>query len=71
MKKILVFSTDLSSPSQVGTVHQVLSEVAGIKKWTVDLQDSDRVLRVVSWTVSAQHIERLLQSLGFRCLQMT
>lgn len=67
---ILVFKTNLSSQKHVGKVKLVLNLHPCIKEWNVDLQDQDKVLRVVSQQVEAKEIEQIIAGAGYFCQEL-
>jgi len=68
--EILVFATNVSAPEQVSKVKPLLTSLKAIKEWSFDLEDCDRILRVVSKNVSPRYIESLLQMAGFNCMEL-
>ncbi|GAA4101425.1 hypothetical protein [Mucilaginibacter panaciglaebae] len=67
---VLIFSTDVSAPEQVSKVQPVLSAVPAISDWNIDLEDCDKILRVVSNDLSPRYIETLLNNAGFNCTEL-
>jgi len=49
---------------KVGTL---LAPVNTIKQWTIDLEDCDKVLRVVATRIKPGLVESLLSAAGFSC----
>jgi hypothetical protein len=68
--EILLFKTNVD-PCKLPTLRSILKKVDGIQKWTIDLDDCDRVLRITSTNASEVYIEILLKSEGFECALMT
>ncbi|MEM6830607.1 MAG: hypothetical protein AAF551_08810 [Bacteroidota bacterium] len=67
-KHVLVFATDLMSRYDVQKVTRQLNKIDSILRWTVDLFDWERVLRVeVQNLKSAQEIKTILRSRGYQC----
>lgn len=66
---ILLFKTNVDKRDLV-TLQSVMNSVRGINKWTIDLDDCDRVLRITSKNVSEVYIEILLKLEGFECAPM-
>jgi hypothetical protein len=66
---ILLFKTNVDKRDFV-TLQSIMNGVRGIKKWTIDLDDCDRVLRITSKNVSEIYIEILLKMEGFECATM-
>jgi hypothetical protein len=67
---VLVFKTNLHSPEKVTDVSPILTHLKDIKRWNVDVQDCDHVLRIESETVSAHRIEQLLSAAGYYCEEL-
>lgn len=67
MPGVLVFRTTLSSYSDLLRVQPELDHAC--QRWTVDLDDCDRVLRVEG-EASADEIERILREAGFQCEEL-
>ena len=67
---VLVFKTDIRNRKLVKTIAPHLEELPGVSRWTVDLWDADKVLRIETNTLSAAVIEKSLGSLGFYCKEL-
>lgn len=67
---VLVFATSVSEPEQVSEVRPLLTSVRAIEDWNFDLEDCDRILRVVSNGISPRYIEILMQNAGFNCMEL-
>ncbi|MDB5010086.1 MAG: hypothetical protein JWR67_945 [Mucilaginibacter sp.] len=67
---ILVFATSVAEPEQVSKVSPILTSVLAIEDWNFDLEDCDKVLRVVAENISPRYIESLLQEAGFNCIEL-
>ena len=65
--EILVFKTDVTSRKKATRVGRLLSSVQTIKQWTIDLEDSDKVLRVAASRIKPGLVESLLTRAGFNC----
>jgi hypothetical protein len=65
--EILIFKTDVSSRKKATRVGRLLSSVQTIKQWTIDLEDCDKVLRVVTTGIKPGLVESLLMRAGFNC----
>ncbi len=70
MKNVWVFSTSLTTPLEVARVAAGLDELAGPGNWHFDLEDCDRVLRVVTDGGPGAY-GYLLQLHGFRCEELS
>jgi len=65
---ILVFKTDIRSPQKVRLVGPVFRGHPSIIDWSVDIEDIDHVLRIVTLgTIRESDIIRLVKKCGFRC----
>jgi hypothetical protein len=65
--EILIFKTDVTSKKKVTKVGTLLKAVQTIKQWNFDLEDCDKILRIVATEVNPRLIESLLQKAGFNC----
>lgn len=68
---ILLFKTSIATDEDKETIASLLNNREGIEGWTVDLEDEDRVLRVVSHSVRYQTIIELIQHNGYNCCELT
>jgi hypothetical protein len=67
---ILVFTTSVSGPEQVSRVSSLLTSIPAIQDWNFDLEDCDRILRIVSNDLSPRYIESILKDAGFNCMEL-
>ncbi|GAA4337969.1 hypothetical protein GCM10023149_47660 [Mucilaginibacter gynuensis] len=68
---VLVFTTTVTEAEQVSEVRALLTDVSGIEDWNFDLEDCDRILRIVAADdVCPRYIEQLLQTNGFCCHEL-
>lgn len=65
--EILVFKTNLTDPRRINDVESTLDVHPHIVKWNVDLNDHDKVLRIVSMGISPKEIETMLCDAGYYC----
>jgi hypothetical protein len=70
MDDVLIFTTNVTEPEEVSEVVPLLTAVPAIKEWNFDLEDCDRILRVVSQNISPRFIEILMQNAGFSCIEL-
>jgi hypothetical protein len=68
--EILVFKTDIADTRQVNGIIPHLEQLEGIVRWNVDLDDCDKILRVVSRNVSPRIIEQHLAQAGHYCCEL-
>ncbi len=67
---ILIFKTSIRNKRQVHQVANILGSLSGIIRWTLDLDDCDRVLRLEAAGIHAAEVEQLIGSAGFHCREM-
>ncbi len=67
---IFIFRTTIHTANDRLRVAQVFDNLPGVNKWTVDLDDCDRVLRVVCTNLAPSRIERGVQALGYECEEL-
>ncbi|MDR3713191.1 MAG: hypothetical protein P4L51_10280 [Puia sp.] len=67
---ILIFRTNILTPADKLAVQHALDGHPQIEKWTVDLDDIDRVLRIVSRTLCCEEIVRLVSGHGYQCTEL-
>ncbi|MDB4904332.1 MAG: hypothetical protein JWQ63_3613 [Mucilaginibacter sp.] len=65
--EILIFKTNVTSKKKASKVGTLLSSVQTIKQWNFDLEDCDKVLRIVATELKPSWVETLLQTAGFTC----
>jgi|GEM_PF-168205 len=67
---ILIFKTDVRNEYDVEKIASLMTEDPRIKRWSIDLQDIDKVLRVESQHVQEQEIISHLRKAGYRCEEL-
>ena len=68
---ILLFKTNISCADDKQQLHAMLDNNEGITQWSVDVEDEDRVLRIISYTLTHQQIINLLNCHGYECCELT
>jgi hypothetical protein len=68
--EILVFKTNLTDAKRIEDVESLLEVHPHIVKWNVDLEDCDKVLRIVSKNIAAPEIETMLLGAGYYCEEL-
>lgn len=68
--EVLVFRTNVHRQEQIKKVGTLLSPVISIKDWNLDLNDRDKILRIVTTGLPAAFIESLLESSGLYCQEL-
>ena len=67
---ILIFKTDIANRYHYSNASQVLQNIPGILKWTVDMDDVDHVLRIETQQLQPYHIEESLAQAGYYCKEL-
>lgn len=70
MQPVLVFRTTVISRGQVLLLAPALSELLGNARWTFDLEDHDRVLRIEHAPSVRDEVITLLHRKGFMCAEL-
>lgn len=68
---ILIFKTDIANRWHVGVLQQLFTQLQGIVKYSVDVEDIDHVLRIESHSVKAPQVQHVLLQAGYYCEEMT
>lgn len=67
VENILVFATNIQTDTDKQKIGYILNEHAEIQQWTLDLEDIDCVLRIVTETLSEEQIIDLLDNQNYKC----
>lgn len=67
IENILVFATNIKTETDKQTISNFLDKNPEILQWTLDQEDIDCVLRIVTQTLSEEEIIRLLDKQNFEC----
>jgi hypothetical protein len=68
--QVMVFSTTVESADHVRMLSSSLDLAAGRGRWNFALDDSDRILRIVSDQLTPATAIQLLQGFGFECNEL-
>ncbi|MCO5935604.1 hypothetical protein NAF17_08630 [Mucilaginibacter sp. RB4R14] len=68
---ILLFKTNVNCDGDKKLLHTLLDGNPDVQCWTVDMDDEDYVLRIVSYTLSHLQIIELMNSRGQYCCELT
>jgi len=68
---IHVFKTNIGFARDVKKISPVLGEESRIKKWSVDVEDVDNVLRVEAHRIASTEIISLIRQCGYSCEELT
>jgi hypothetical protein len=67
---ILIFKTNIHSPNDKQNICNLFTANESIQEWSVDTEDEDCVLRVVTATLNAHQIINLINSRGYICCEL-
>jgi len=70
MSAILLFSTDIEEICSNCEIHKALKNHSEIKEWSIDTDDAEHVLRVVSDTLTPAEVIAMLNKLGHVCSEL-
>lgn len=68
--QVLVFKTSAWTEQEKYRIGEALHGLQQIKEWSVDMEDVDRVLRVVSRDADKELIILKLKSVGLDCCEL-
>ncbi len=69
-KKVLVFKTNVRQEEDLKILKPVFEQQREVLKWSVDMDDEDKVLRIETRTLPAKKIESLVLEAGFNCIEL-
>ena len=67
---VYVFKTSVKYKKQIKKVAQELNKMKEIQEWNFDLEDCDKILRIVARNLNSVLICNLLNSLGIYCEEL-
>jgi hypothetical protein len=67
---ILIFKTNIRLKKDLGVIKPLLSAYESIIKWTVDRDDSDKILRIVSTSNNSLDIIKTIKEAGYHCEEL-
>jgi hypothetical protein len=70
LSNILIFKTNIQTEFDRLRIKNVLDASQKVLKWNIDMDDVDRVLRVVSDTLTAEQIISVIEYVGFECAEL-
>ena len=68
--RTLVFGTSINDDNDVRRIAGLLDGNGRIRKWSVDLEDWEKVLRIECCGLSADTVSRLLRRYGYECYEL-
>jgi short-subunit dehydrogenase len=67
---VLVFKTDIEEARDLVNVAAAIRREPRIRKWNVDQDDVDNVLRIEAERISPMEIKILIHSAGYHCEEL-
>jgi hypothetical protein len=67
---VLVFKTSVEDPLIVKALKPSLDRLVGDGKWSFDLTDCDKILRIASTSITAESAIDLMSHFGFQCSEL-
>jgi hypothetical protein len=69
-EKLLIFKTNIAEICSNCNLYKTLENHNAIAEWTIDLEDVDKVLRIVSESLTTNTVIDLVQQHGFECSEL-
>jgi hypothetical protein len=70
LEHILVFKTNINTHEEKIRVQDILQSHEHVDEANIDIEDIDKVLRVVSCNLSPDHIIKLITQSGYECREL-
>jgi hypothetical protein len=70
LSNILIFKTNIQTEFDRLRIKNVLDASQKVLKWNIDMDDVDRVLRVVSDSLTPEQIISVMDYVGFECAEL-
>ena len=67
---ILVFKTNVNTLEQIKKINNILSGQTEIKKWNIDMEDCDKVLRIETSQLGIENVLAILKPSDIFCEEM-
>jgi len=68
--KLFVFRTNLKNESQKEIIEEALSQLKGIYRWSIDMNDRNKALRIQCHGLKDKEIQSLICNAGIDCKKM-
>jgi hypothetical protein len=70
IENIHVFKTNIATEADSHVIRNVLDRHKKIEKWSIDINDTDKVLRIVSCSIHPTEIIELINNNGYQCHEL-
>lgn len=67
---ILVFKTNIQTDKDKSLIKNILDDHAEIEQWSVDTDDVDCVLRIISYSLNHKQVNNLINGHGYECSEL-
>lgn len=71
LNAIHIFKTNIKQIAPNCVIDQILTNHLDIEQWSIDVEDIDCVLRVVSEKLKAEEIINLINATGYECQELS
>jgi hypothetical protein len=68
--EVLVFKTNLTDTKRISDIESSLDIHPHIRRWNVDLNDCDNILRIEANNLAGKEVEELLLNAGYYCEEL-
>ncbi len=66
----LIFKTDITSKQDFIRIQNMICKIRKVDEYTIDLEDVDKVLRILSDSITITEVENEVGMLGFYCKEL-
>jgi len=67
---IHIFKTDIKTNIDKDIIKNALEQITHIEQWTVDNDDKDCVLRIISPNITVKEIIEIINQNGYQCQEL-
>lgn len=68
--QVLIFKTNINTLREINRISPLLDQLTNNGHWSVDLDDCDKVLRLITNTTSTQEVITYVTDAGFLCEEL-
>lgn len=68
--QVMVFKTNIQTEGDVQYVGSMLTAQTSITEWSIDIEDVDCVLRIMSGKLHQQDVIKLINMQGYECIEL-
>lgn len=68
--QVLIFRTNISTPKEISRISPLLDQLVQDGKWSIDTDDCDKVLRLITAHFSTQQVIEYITDAGFLCEEL-